>query len=166
MVSQAKGTSPTKKQKLREGIRLCSSGARIQTQGWFGSLCSFQYTMLPPKASCVSEWDRKPHLYFEARALDLLLPPQGCKMGRGTGKRPAEAQCMEEAGCLESQRGGSGREGEVLTQVVCQVSETAPGEVSREQLRGMELPLRSLTVRDPGGACGIYLNVSRLAASC
>lgn len=37
---------------------------------------------------------------------------------------------MEEPGSLESQRGGTGREGEVLTQVACQVS--------REQFRGMD----------------------------
>lgn len=51
----------------------------------------------------------------------------------------------------------------VLTQVVCQVSETALGEVFREQLRGIEL-LGPKRERDLGSAWGIYLNVSHRTA--
>lgn len=48
-----------------------------------------------------------------------------------------------EAGWLpgEPERRLGYKGGEVLTQVICPVSETAPGEVSGEQLRGTELPL-------------------------
>lgn len=83
--------------------------------------------MLLPKASCVQVGQESTCLIgvWNAR-----LEPKVLYMGRGVGERPAEAQRMEEPGSLESQRGGTGREGKVLTQVACQVS--------REQFRGMD----------------------------
>ncbi|XP_032342460.1 translin-associated factor X-interacting protein 1 isoform X4 [Camelus ferus] len=89
--------------------------------------CCFQTLPVCPSGTGnhTSTW----RLECKARAFNLLCPHRAVRWGGVLVKRPTEAQCMEEAGCLEGQIGGSGR----LTEVICQASETATGEVSREQ---------------------------------
>ncbi|XP_032342462.1 translin-associated factor X-interacting protein 1 isoform X6 [Camelus ferus] len=90
--------------------------------------CCFQTLPVCPSGTGnhTSTW----RLECKARAFNLLCPHRAVRWGGVLVKRPTEAQCMEEAGCLEGQIGGSGR----LTEVICQASETATGEVSREQV--------------------------------